>query len=482
MSSGRLPALFAGPVAYVLLVKLAPASLAPAGAHVLGIAGWMAVWWLTEPIPLGATALLPLALFPTLGVTTTAAAAAPYANDLVFLFLAGFLLAAALHAWQAHARIAYTLIAFIGTGERRVVFGVMLATACISMWISNTATAAMMYPIVLAIAELAADRDDTRNLRISLVLGMAFAASIGGIATLIGTPPNLIFAGAAQELLGRPVGFVTFLLIGLPIAAVLLPAAWALLVFVLFPSRGTWGDGIASVLEERHRSLGLLQGGERLTVFIFALTALAWLFREPKHLGILVIPGITSLAPGVTDASIGIAGATMLFVLSARTPSGQKRPLLTWNEAREIPWEVLLLFGGGLSLAAAMESSGLAAWLGTAMAGLRSYPVWAVYLGLAVLVVALSELASNTATASMMMPIAVSLAHAVGRPPLVLMLIAALAASGGFALPIATPPNTIAIASGQISARDMAKAGILLDLAIIVLVVAAALIIAPAVL
>lgn len=482
MSPRRLLALVAGPLVYALLSNYAPDALAPAAAQVLGIAGWMAVWWLSEPIPLGATALLPLALFPTVAVSSAAAAAAPYANELVFLFLAGFLLAAALRSWHAHARIAYGLIALIGTGERRVVLGVMLATAFVSMWISNTATAAMMYPIVLAIADLAESGDDSHNLRTALILGMAFAASIGGIATLIGTPPNLIFAGAAQELLGRRVAFVPFLLIGLPIAIVLLPVAWALLVFVLFPSQASFGSQAADALTERRRSLGPLQGGERWTVVIFALTALGWLFRQPKHLGAFTLPGITSIAPGVTDASIGILAAVLLFVVPGRTPQGTRRPLLLWAEAREIPWDVLLLFGGGLSLAAAMESSGLAAWLGSAMVGLRSYPLWVVYLGLATLVVLLSEVASNTATASMMMPIAASLAHAVGQPPLVLMLIAALAASGGFALPIATPPNTIAIASGHVSARQMARAGVILDLVTIVLVVLAAMTIAPLVL
>ncbi|HET7583960.1 MAG TPA: DASS family sodium-coupled anion symporter [Gemmatimonadaceae bacterium] len=482
MSWRRLLALIAGPVVFVLLAHLAPATLPDAAARVLGVAGWMAVWWLAEPVPLGATSLLPLALFPVLGVTSAADAAAPYANELVFLFLAGFLLAAALRCWNAHSRIAYALIAFIGTGERRVVLGVMVATAFISMWISNTATAAMMYPIVIAIAELASDGEGSANLRTSLILGMAFAASIGGIATLIGTPPNLIFAGAAEQLLGRPVGFVPFLLIGLPIALILLPVAWFLLVFVLFPSRVSFGSEAAREMAERRRALGPLRGGERTTVIVFALTALAWLVREPKRFGTFTMPGIASFAPHVTDASIGILSAVVLFVLAGRSQDGTRRPLLSWAEAREIPWEVLLLFGGGLSLAAAMESSGLATWLGAAMAGLRAYPVWVVYLGLAALVVLLSELASNTATASMIMPIAVSLAHAIGRPPLTLMLIAALAASGGFALPVATPPNTIAFASGHVSARQMARAGLLLDVVTIGLVVVAAMTIAHVVL
>ncbi|HJU64643.1 MAG TPA: SLC13 family permease, partial [Gemmatimonadaceae bacterium] len=246
----RLAMIIAGPVAYILLFLLAPAGLTRPAAHVLGITAWMAIWWLSEAIPLGATALLPLALFPALGVASARDTAAPYANELVFLFLGGFLLAAALEHWRAHARIAYGLVSRFGTSGRSVVLGVMVATAAISMWISNTATAAMMYPIALAIGGLfdadgqgahSAGERDTRNMRTALMLGVAYAASIGGMGTLIGTPPNLIFAGAVQELAGRQVSFVEFMAIGTPIAAVLLPVCWALLVFVLYPGRVSLG-------------------------------------------------------------------------------------------------------------------------------------------------------------------------------------------------------------------------------------------------
>ena len=477
----RAVALLAGPLLHLVLYLAAPESLGPAGRHTVGIAGWMALWWITEAVPLAATSLLPLALFPLLGVVAMRDAAAPYATELVFLFMGGFMLAAALEHWRAHVRIAYLVIAAVGTGARRTVFGVMLATGFVSMWISNTATAAMMYPIALAVGGFFGEGRDADRLRTALMLGVAYAASIGGLGTLLGTPPNLIFAGAARELGGREVGFVDFMMIGVPIAAVLLPVTWALLVFVVFRARVTMGAGAAARLREERLALGPLTGGERLTMIVFALTAVAWLVRERKSFGTFTVPGLVDIAPRLGDASIASAGALALFVLTGRARDGTRRPLLGWNEARRIPWDVLLLFGGGLSLAAAMESTGVARWLGAVMTGLDGQPAPVIYAGLALTVLVLSELASNTAVAAMAMPIAASLAAAVGQPPLALMLVAALAASAGFALPMATPPNAIVFGSGQVTVRQMAKAGVLVDAVAIALVVLAAWLLYPVV-
>jgi sodium-dependent dicarboxylate transporter 2/3/5 len=304
------------------------------------------------------------------------------------------------------------------------------------------------------------------------MLGVAYAASIGGMATLIGTPPNLIFAGAAAQLADRPVSFVQFMLIGTPIAALLLPLCWAMLVFVLFRGDVAMGTEARALLAERRRELGPLCGGERLVLGIFTLTALGWLLREPKTIGDVTIPGLATFVPGVSDASVGITGALLLFVLTGARADGTREPLLTWHQAREIPWEVLLLFGGGLSLAAAMESTGLAPWMGNLMTALGGYAPIVLFAGLAAIVLVLSELASNTAVAAMAMPIAASLAGAVRAEPLALMLVAALAASTGFALPVATPPNAIVFGSGQVTVKQMARAGLLLDaLAIVVIVV-----------
>ena len=470
--AGRLAALAAGPLAALAIRVIQPGGLEPAAAAVLGVACWMATWWITECLPLAVTALLPIALFPALGVASTREAAASFANEVVFLYLGGFLLAAALEHWHAHHRIALSVIGAVGTSSRRLVLGVMLATAFVSMWISNTATAAMMYPIALAIGALFGEGEAARSQRVALLLGVAFAASIGGMATLIGTPPNLILAGAAKELIGVELDFLTFLKFGLPVAAVLLPVCWALLVFVFHRERIELGADGLEVLHRRRAALGRLMGGERATLVVFGLVALAWFFREPKAIGALRVPGLTMLMPSLTDAGIAVIGGITLFLVPGRQRDGGARPLLTWREAREIPWDVLLLFGGGLSLAAAMESSGLAERIGVWMSGLQGMPLPVVLVGVAVATVIVSELASNAATASMGMPIAVSLAQALDQPPLLVMLVIGLSASVGYALPMATPPNAIVFGSGELTVRDMARAGLALDVVGIVAVVA----------
>lgn len=462
--------LLLGPLAFLVLRSMAPGGLEPAAAAVLAVAAWMAIWWISECLPLAVTALLPIALFPLLGVSSTREAAAQFANEVVFLYLGGFLLAAALQHWQAHQRIALAVIARVGTDSRRLVLGVMLATALVSMWISNTATAAMMYPIALAIGSLYGDGAAARSQRVALLLGVAFAASIGGMATLIGTPPNLILAAAARELIGVNLDFFTFLKFGLPAALLILPACWAILVFVFHRERLELGSSGLAALAERRSALGSISGGERRVLMIFSAVALAWFFREPKLLGDLTIFGLTSVLPGLTDAGIAVIGAMALFLVPAGG-AAPRRPLITWREAREIPWDVLILFGGGLSLAAAMESSGLATRIGEWMGGLAGLPLPVVLLGIAVVTVIVSELASNAATASMGMPIAVALASALGQPPLLLMLVMGLSASAGYALPMATPPNAIVFGSGELTVKEMARAGLLLDVVAICVVV-----------
>ena len=468
--AGRLIALVAGPLALLLITWFTPPGLTADGARVLGVAAWMTVWWLTGPIPLGATALLPLVLFPLLGVASPREAATPYANEFIFLFLAGFMLAAALEHWNAHARVAYTIVGGVGTaGGRRVVFGVMLSTAFISLWISNTATTAMMYPIALAVGALFGATKDADNLRTALMLGVAYAASIGGMGTLIGTPPNLIFAGAARDLAGVQIDFVSFMAIGLPAVAVLLPLCW-LLLMAIFPGRITFTEDAREALRVRRAALGPLKGGERAALWIFGLTAIAWIVREPKDFGAFRVPGLTDLVAGLNDASVGLIGALAMFIIIARAPDGTRRPVLTWTEARRIPWEVLLIYGGGFSFATAMETKGVAAWLGNLMTGFAGWPTIGIFFGVALIILLLTELASNTTVAAMAMPIVASLADAVGQPRLTLMLLTTLVASAGFALPTATAPNIIVFGSGTITVRQMVRAGVLLDAIAVVVI------------
>ena len=451
----------------VLLLLPAPAGLSPEGWRTAAVAVLMALWWMTEAIPITATALIPLALFPTLGVLEMPSAAAPYANHLIFLFMGGFLIATAMQKWNLHRRIALAIIATMGTSPRRLVFGFMTATAFLSMWISNTATAAMMLPIAIAVGEMFRPPGTGRyNFGLALMLGIAYSASIGGVATLIGTPPNAIFAAAASELLGVRIGFLEWMAVGLPVAAVFLPLAWLLLVRVLFPPGELAGDA-ASILADERAKLGPASRGEKSVAVVFVLTALAWVFRSPKTFGSFTVPGIQTLAPWVEDSTIAVAAAIVLFVL----PVDWKRGVfaLDWRSAKRIPWGVLTLFGGGLSLARAMDHSGLATWIGSGVAALHMIPAVALIALVAALFVFLTEVTSNTATATMAMPVMAGAAAGLGLAPLTLMATAALAASMAFMLPVATPPNAIVFGSGYLTIPQMARAGFWMNLIAIAL-------------
>lgn len=454
----------AGPAAGGLVWLLpAPAGM-PAAAHaVAGLAAWMAVWWLTAILPLPVTALLPLALLPLITPLGVERTAHPYADPIVFLFLGGFFLAAATERWQLHRRLALAVIGAVGTDPPRLVLALMIATGFVSMWISNTATAVMMLPLASAVLDLARREApaDSAHLGRALVLGVAYAASIGGVATLIGTPPTAIFAAAAGKVLGRPVGFAEWMAIGFPIAAFLLFFCWLLLVRVLFPLQGKL-PGVRDLVARERGELGPWTTGQRITVTVLALAAAGWILREPKTLGAVHVPGLVQLFPGLSDAGIAIAAGLVLFVfpISIR----ERRFTLDWETAARLPWGVLILFGGGLALAEAFTSSGLAEWIGKQLEGLRGAPPVVVIGAVALLFVLLTELTSNTATAAMAMPVMAALAPAVALPPVALMATAALASALGFMLPVGTPPNALAYGTGAITSREMARAGVWMDL------------------
>jgi len=456
--------LLAGPLLFLVFLLLpAPEGLSVEGWRTAAVAALMAVWWMTEAIPIPATAVLPLVLFPVLGVLDAPAASAPYANDLLFLFMGGFFIAVTMERWGLHRRIALSILGFVGSGPHQLVLGFMLATAFLSMWISNTATAAMMLPIGIAVGEMfrPQDQEGPYEFGISLMLGIAYAASIGGSATLIGTPPNAVFAGAASEILGVQIGFVQWMGVGLPIVAVMLPLTWLLLTRVLYRPGRLSGDAEAIIDGER-RGLGAMSPGERVTSVVFAATALAWVLRGEKTFGSVTVPGIETYAPFVTDATIAMGAAALLFVLPVSWARGTFA--LDWPTARKIPWGILVLFGGGLSLARAMDQSGLATWIGGAVGALETVPVVALIAFTALLVIFLTEMTSNTATATMAMPIMAGAAAGLGMEPLLLMGAAALAAAMAFMLPVATPPNAIVFASGYITIPQMARAGLILNI------------------
>jgi sodium-dependent dicarboxylate transporter 2/3/5 len=477
-SRQRQAGLWSGIALFVALLVLPTLpAFNPAAQRTAGIALLMAIWWMTEALPLPVTALVPLVLFPLVGVLAPTAAAAPYANPVIFLFLGGFVLALSMERWGLHRRIALTIVGVAGARPASLVLGFMVATAFLSMWISNTATTAMMAPIGIAIAELLRPDDGGSDYRFgtALLLGIAYAASIGGVGTLIGTPPNAVFAGAAQEILGRQVGFAEWMLVAMPLVIVMLPLTWALLVFVFFPP-GPLSGG-ADVLLARERSqLAAMNRGERLTLIVFVAMALAWVFRESKPLGPVTIPGLEAIAPGIDDSTIAITGVILLFLLPVDARRGEF--VMSWEKTRDLPWGVLLLFGGGLSLARGFEESGLTLLIGEAVAGFGGVPGWMLLAIVAITFILLSELASNTAIAAMAMPVIAAAAIGLGQSPLVFMATAALAASQAFMLPVATPPNAIVFGTGYIEMRQMMRAGIGLNLLAIVLVTIVALLLA----
>ncbi|MGH9379076.1 MAG: SLC13 family permease [Thermoanaerobaculia bacterium] len=460
---GRI-GLLLGPALFALLLLLPrPDGLPVEGQRVAAVAVLMATWWMTEALPLAATALLPIVLFPALGVLSAGESTAPYANHLIFLFLGGFFLAASLQRWGLHRRIALSVVAVVGTGARTVVRGFMLATAFLSAWISNTATTVMMLPIATAILGLL-EEDETGPLGTPLMLGIAYAASIGGIATLIGTPPNAVFAAAAEELLGRTIGFLEWMYVGVPVAVIMLGITWWLLVHVLHPLPGGSSAAVATktVVRRERAALGRMARGEWTTAIVAALTALAWVLREPKEIGAGTMPGIATYLPQAADSTIAVAGALLLFSIPVSLERGEFA--LDWETARRIPWGILLLFGGGLSLARAFDVSGLAAWIGDRVTLFGALPTIGLVAVVAVVFLLLTELTSNTATATMGMPLMAGVAAGVGTDPLPLMATAALASSMAFMLPVATPPNAIVFGSGRVTIAQMARAGLWLNL------------------
>ena len=465
----------AGPAAGAVIWALpAPVGMTPAAHAVAGLATWMALWWLTAILPLPVTALLPLALLPLITPANVERTAQPYADPIVFLFMGGFFLAAATEHWQLHRRLALAVIGAVGTDPPRLVLALMSVTAFVSMWISNTATAVMMLPLASAVLELTRREapNESTNLGKTLVLGVAYAASIGGIATLIGTPPTAIFAAAAGRVLGRPIGFAEWLVIGLPVATVLLLFCWVLLVRVQFPLRGAL-PGVQDLIARERADLGRWTPGQRITVTVLALAAISWIMREPKTLGGVQIPGLVQFVPGLSDAGIAIGAALVLFVFPSSIR--ERRFTLDWDSAARIPWGVLMLFGGGLALADAFTGSGLAEWIGSRLEGLRGAPPVVVIGTVALLFVLLTELTSNTATAAMAMPIMAALAPAVGLAPVTLMATAALGSALGFMLPVGTPPNALAYGTGVVTSKEMARTGVWMDLAAALVITAAVL-------
>jgi sodium-dependent dicarboxylate transporter 2/3/5 len=452
----------------VLLALPAPEGLEPAGWRTAAIAALMAVWWMTEALPIAATSLLPLVLFPLLRVSPIGDTAPPYAHPIIFLFLGGFLLAKGMERWGLHRRIALSIIARLGTNPRRIVLGFMLAAAALTMGISNTATAVMMLPIALSVVELVRrDGRDTEDQQFALVLmlGVAYACSVGGLGTLIGSPTNALLAGFVEETYGVEISFVGWMAVGLPFVVLGLATVYVLLTRFIYPVRQEDLPGGQALVRERLGALGPMARPERLVAVVFAIVSLLWVTR----------PLLAGVAPGLSDAGIAVAGALALFAL----PAGDGGRVLDWPTARTIPWGVLLLFGGGLSLATAVTDTGLAAWIGERLAAFESWPTWALVGVVVVTVVFLTEMTSNTATVAAFLPVLAALAASIGRPPLLLLVPATVAASCAFMLPVATPPNAIVYGSGHVTIGQMVRAGVWLNLTFVLLVMLLSVLLVP---
>ena len=474
MSRAGLAGLVAGlAVLVAALIIPPPEGLSPAGWQTLGLALMMAIWWSTEPVPIGITALLPLILLPLLGNGDIAVNAAPYGNPLVFLFLGGFLLAVAVQHWGLHRRLAWRVLRMVGTQPARLVLGFMLAAGFLSMWISNTAAALLMLPVALSVIAVTEGSDAAaqRRFALALLLGLAYAANIGGVGTLIGTPPNALLAGYLLDSHGIDLSFAAWAAVGIPLVIVFLPLGWLVLTRLVFPV----GPELASAFSNRE-ALQQLTGAAPMTPAekrvgtVFMIAAALWITR-PLLNNVPVLEGLS-------DPGIGLACAFALFLI----PSGMakdRRFLMNWEEAKGIPWQVLLLFGGGLSLAAAMDRSGLALWIGEALAAAGAMPPLLFLMLVAATVLLLTELASNTAVVAALLPIVATIAAGAGMDAVTVSAAVAMAASCAFMLPVATPPNALVFATGHVRVADMVRAGLVMNLASVLLVSAAALLLAP---
>lgn len=469
--------LFLGPSLFLLfLIIPTPPGMTPEARKMAAIAILMAVWWITEAIPIPATSLLPIALYPLLHISDARTATAPYANPLIFLFMGGFFIALAMQRWDLHRRIALIIIATVGLTPKRLILGFMIATAFLSMWISNTATTVMMMPIGLAVILNIQDLLKKNgqevpvgrfNFGTALMLGIAYSASIGGIGTLIGTPPNLILAGIVSEMYNRTIDFVTWMKLGLPFVAIVLPCSWLYITRVAFPVKLRGIPGGEQSIQKELKGLGKMSRGEWTVLIIFILTALAWLFRSEKTLFGTTLYGLETLSPRIDDSTIAIGAALLLFLVPESWE--KKRFALDWKWAMKIPWGTLILFGGGLSLSKGFQISGLDAWIGSKVAGLYGFTPILITLIIVASTAMLTELTSNTATTAMLLPILGTAAVGMGQNPLLLMIPAAMAASLAFMLPVATPPNAVVYGSGYVKIPEMARAGIGMNLIGIVL-------------
>ncbi len=457
--------LFAGPVVFATMLLLpVPESLTPEAWSVAALGLLMAIWWVSEAIPIPATALLPIILLPVLNVSTIGQATAPFANPLIYLFMGGFIIALALERTLLHKRIALNIVRMVGTKPSSIIIGFMIAAAFLSMWVSNTATAMMMLPIALSIIGLVEREKHMEagelqtNFGLGMLLCLAYACNIGGLGTLIGTPPNALMAGYMLDNYQVEIGFGQWMLIGVPLAVISLPIVYFVLTRFLYPLKIKIIPGGKAIINQELEEAGRMSKAEKMVAVVFMITAGMWVTR----------PLLEPYIPNISDTGIAIFGAILMFLLPINFKNFEF--VLNWGDAKRLPWEVLILFGGGLSLAAAITDTGLADWIGMQLSGLDWIPIFVLLIVSLIVIIFLTEVTSNTATAAAFLPILASVAIMMGQDPMLLAVPAAIGASCAFMLPVATPPNAIVYGSGLISIPQMARAGFFVNILMVFII------------
>ncbi|HOX82570.1 MAG TPA: DASS family sodium-coupled anion symporter [Chryseolinea sp.] len=461
---------FLGPLLFTfILIFTSDELIAPGANKVIALAAWMITWWILECAPVAVTALLPLAIFPALGTLSITEASIPYANPVVFLFMGGFMIALALEKHKLHERIAINLIRITGTSGNGIILGFTLASGLISMWISNTATALMMLPIAISVIQLlrnpASESGETlskgeRNFALGLMLSIAYAANIGGMGTIIGTPPNVVFVGYARQIYNHDISFLGWAMFGIPIALLMLLTCYILITRILFPNRIKSVEGSKQLITTKLLSLGKLKKEEKLVLIIFCLTSFFWIFQQ-------VLNNIFEHAL-FNDTNIAVTGGLLMFLVPVNFL--ENKFLLVWEDTQKLPWGILILFGGGICLAKGMETTGIIKAIGDYISSQHNLPLWQLLLILIVTSVVLTEFMSNVALVTIIIPVVFGIADGLHYDPYVLGLPVTLAASCAFMFPISTPPNAIVFASGHIKMKDMMRAGALLNAASILII------------
>jgi solute carrier family 13 (sodium-dependent dicarboxylate transporter), member 2/3/5 len=460
---------FLGPALFVCIYFFFPGEIiSPQASKVLALTGWMITWWVTEAVPIPVTAFLPMIGFPVLGVMKINESTAPYANPIIFLFLGGFLIALALEKHKLHERIALNLIRLTGTSGNGIILGFMLATAFLSMWISNTATAMMMLPIAISVVSLILkdstklsdiENKNERNFALGLMLSIGYAASLGGMATIIGTPPNVVFVGLLDDFFGHKISFAEWFIIGFPVALLLVLSTYWAITVLLFRNNLKKIEGSEALILNRMAALGKLNKGEKLVLIVFSITAFLWMFQQPVN---------TLLRSAIlNDTTIAMAGGLLMFLVPVNFKKNEF--VLRWADTEKLAWGILFLFGGGLCLAEGLNKAGIIHFIGEWIAGQNQFSIW-LTLSLIVISVALSEIMSNVALVNVFVPVVFGIATVMEVNPVLLAMPVTFGASVALMSPIATPPNAIVFSSGYIRIQDMVRAGFLLNIISVIII------------